>query len=103
MHTLFEHVGNVQDADTFDQAIKKIRDNKLSERTNKVVQRNLLLSNFPQGNKSFEKWSLQISEAAKLISYDNYDWKQATVDAINLQQQTERKSITGEHYLMRTS
>ena len=84
MHTLFEHVGNVVDADTFDEAIKKVKD-KLSERTNKVVQRNLLLSNFPQGNKSFEKWSLQISEAAKLISYDNYDWKQATVDAIILQ------------------
>ena len=63
MHTFFEHVGNVVDTDTFDEAIKKIKD-KLSERTNKVVQRNLLLSNFPQGNKSFEKWSLQISEAA---------------------------------------
>ena len=65
MHTLFEHVGNVIATDTFDEAIKKIRD-KLIERTNKVVQRNMLLSNFPQGNKSFEKWSQQVSEGAKI-------------------------------------
>ena len=45
----------------------------------------MLLSNFPQGKKSFEKWSLQVSEAAKLIDYANYDWKQAAVDAMILQ------------------
>ena len=50
MHTLFEHVGNVLDTDTFDGAIEKIK-NKLSERTNKIVQRNMLLSNFPQGDQ----------------------------------------------------
>ena len=43
------------------------------------------LSNFPQGSKSFEKWSQEVSNAAKLISYDNYDWQQAVVDAIILQ------------------
>lgn len=45
----------------------------------------MLLSDFSQGNKSFEKWSLQVREAAKLINCDNCDWKQATVDAIILQ------------------
>ena len=84
MHTLFEHVGNVITTDSFDEAIKKIRD-KLIERTNKVVQRNMLLSNFPQGSKSFEKWSQQVSEAAKMVDYANYDWKQAAVDAMILQ------------------
>ena len=69
MHSLFDHVGNVLEADTFDQAIEKIR-NQLKERTNKVVWRNMLLSNFPQGSKSFEKWSREISEAAELISYE---------------------------------
>ena len=72
MHTLFDHVGVVLETDTFDQTAQKIKD-KLTERTNKVVQHNMLLSNFPQGNKSFEKWSLQVSEAAKLINYNNYD------------------------------
>ena len=84
MHTMFDHVGNVLDTDTFDEAVQKIR-GKLSERTNKIVQRNMLLSNFPQGDKSFEKWSQQVSEAAKLIDYANYDWKQAAVDAMILQ------------------
>ena len=64
--------------------LKKFSDG-LSERTNKVVQRNMLLSNFPQRSKSFEKWSQEVSNAAKLISYDNYDWQQAVVDAIILQ------------------
>ena len=56
MKTLFQHVGKVLDTDTYEQPLKKISDG-LSERTNKVVQRNMLLSSFPQGSKSFEKWS----------------------------------------------
>jgi vesicle coat complex subunit len=59
MKTLFEHVGEVQAADTFDAAVKKITD-KLSARTNKTVQRNMLLCNNAQGGKSFEKWSQQL-------------------------------------------
>ena len=84
MRVLFGHVGNVLEGDSFDQAVGKIQA-KLKERTNKIVQRNMLLSNYPQGTKSFEKWSQEISEAAKLIDYDNYDWKQAAVDAMLLQ------------------
>ena len=45
----------------------------------------MLLSNFSQGAKSFERWSQEISNTARLISYANYDWKQATVDAMILQ------------------
>ena len=55
----------------------------LSACTNQVVQRNMLLANHPQGTKSYERWSLEVSNAAKLINYNNYDWKQ--VDAILLQ------------------
>ena len=46
---------------------------------------NLHLANYVQGTKSFERWSKEISNAAKLINYENYDWKQAAVDAILLQ------------------
>ena len=45
----------------------------------------MLLSNFPQGSKSFKKWSQEVSNAAKLINYVSYDWQQAAVDAIILQ------------------
>ena len=84
MKNLFQHVGKVTDDHTFDEAVEKIKTG-LSERTNKIVQRNMLLANFPQGRKSFERWSQELSNAAKLIDYENYDWKQATVDAILLQ------------------
>ena len=69
---------------TYEQVVKKIIDG-LSERTGNVVQRHMLLANFPQGSKSFEKWSQEESNAAKLISYDNYDWQQAAIDDIILQ------------------
>ena len=81
---LFHHIGNVSEKDTFEEAVKKIV-NGLQARTNKVIQRNMLLSNFPQGAKSFERWSQETNNAASLISYDNYDWKQAAVDAMILQ------------------
>ena len=64
MKTLFQHVGKVFDTDTYEEAVKKISDG-LSERTNKVVQRNMLVSNFPQGSKSFEKWSQEVSIPCK--------------------------------------
>ena len=84
MKDLFEHVGAVTDTDTFDAVVTKIRTG-LQGRTNNVVQRNLLFANYLQGTKSFERWSKEISSAAKLINYENYDWKQAAVDAILLQ------------------
>ena len=84
MKNLFQFVGKVEDADSYSAAIDKIKSG-LMERTNKVVQRNLLLADYPQGSKSFEKWSQEISNAARLIDYKDYNWKQAAVDAILLQ------------------
>ena len=57
MKTLFQHVGKVSDTDTYEEAVKKIIDG-LSERTNKVVQ--IVLSNFPEGSETFEKWSQEV-------------------------------------------
>ena len=84
MRNLFIHVGKVVDTDSYDDAVKKIND-ALTKRTNGVVQRNMLFSNHPQGSKSFERWSQEISNAAKLINYDNYNWETAAVDAMMLQ------------------
>ena len=84
MKNLFHHVGKVLDTYTYDDTVKKITDG-LAERTNSVVQRNMLLSNHPQGTKSFEKWSQEITDIAKLIDYENYNWQQAAVDAVILQ------------------
>ena len=84
MKTLFTHVGAIAETDDYTTAVAKIK-NALNSRTNKVVQRNMLLANHPQGTKSFERWSQEVSNAAKLIDYQDYNWKQATVDAIILQ------------------
>ena len=89
MQNLFDHVGKVVEADSFDNAVAKI-ENALKSRTNSVVQRNMLLTQYPQGSKSFDKWSIEISNAAKLIDYSNYDWKMAAVDAIILQTSNEK-------------
>ena len=62
----------------------------LRGRTNKVVQRNMLLTNFPQGSKSFERWSQEVSNAAQLIDYANHNWQQAGVDAMILQTSNAR-------------
>ena len=50
----------------------------------------MLLSNFPQGTKTFERWSQEISNTARLINYDQYNWKQAAVDSIILQTSNPR-------------
>ena len=63
------------DMKTFDAAVKKFEDG-LKAQTNNVVQRNLLLANYPQGSKSFDRWYKEVSNGAKIINYDNYDWKQ---------------------------
>ena len=84
MANLFSHVGTVTEEDTFAQAVEKIS-TELKKRTNKVVQINTLLTKYPQGNKSFERWSMEVANAAKLVDFTGYDWKTATVDAIVLQ------------------
>jgi len=84
MQDLFKYVAKVTNTDSFSDTVEKIT-NGLKTRTNSVVQRNLLLANFPQGTKSFDRWSKEISNAAKLIDYADYDWKQAAVDAMLLQ------------------
>ena len=54
MKNLFNHIGRVLDTDTYEQAIAKIIKG-LQDRTNDVVQRNMLLSNYPQGTKIFDR------------------------------------------------
>ena len=68
MQELFKCVGKVLSTDSFAECKEKIITG-LKARTNSVVQRNLLLANFPQGTKSFDRWSKEISNAAKLIDY----------------------------------
>ena len=42
-------------------------------------------ANYLQKTESFECLSKEINNAVKLVNYQNYDWKQAAVDAILFQ------------------
>ena len=84
MRDLIQQVGYVTKEDDYKTSIHKIRKG-LQSRTNAVVQWNVLFAYFPQGTKSFESWSKEISNAAKLINFKCYDWKQAAVDSMILQ------------------
>ena len=84
MNDLFQHVGAAETKDTYNEAHTKVRTG-LQNRTNTVVQRNLLFANFRQGTKSKE-----INNAAKLIDFTDYDQKQAAVDAMILQMSSPR-------------
>ena len=46
MKNLFHHVGKVLQTDTYTQAVNKIQEG-LRGHTNKIMQRNMLLTNFP--------------------------------------------------------
>ena len=84
MQNLFDHIGKVTDSDSFDQAIAKI-ENALKGRTNSIVQRIMLFDKIFKRIKKFDKWSIEVSNAAHLIDYSNHNWKMAVVDAIILQ------------------
>ena len=49
---------------------------------NSVIQRNMLLADFSQSKKSFQKWSGEVINAARL---NNYNWQKAVVDTVILQ------------------
>ena len=70
MKNLLQHVGKVTDDDNYAQTVDKIKQG-LTNRTNSVVQQNMLFTNHPQGKKSFEKCSQEVSNAAQLILSEN--------------------------------
>ena len=64
---LFLHVDHASENDVFEEAVRKI-ENGLQARTNKVMQQIMLPSNFILVAKLFERWSQDISSAARLYS-----------------------------------
>ena len=81
MLTLFKHVGQVQEDDTYAQAIEKIRV-ALKKRGNRTAAVFKLFNGHSQGSESFESWHTKVYKAAKLIDWTGYDAETAAVDAI---------------------
>jgi hypothetical protein len=84
MVDLFEHVGKVDDADSYAAAVEKIRTalRKQGSRTAAVFR---LFNGHTQGLNTFESWHREIYQQAKLIDWTDYNAEKAAVDAIIMQ------------------
>ena len=86
---LFEHVGKVQEKDTFDEAIKKIKEG-LKATMNEVFPMYKLFHEMPQGNKKFTDWYPDVLEHARRCPLENYTPERAARDAITMQTSSSR-------------
>ena len=81
MVDLFKHVGKVQDEDTYDEAMEKIR-KALKGRGNRAAAVFKLFTGMAQGGRTFDLWHKKVYEAAKQVDLDGYNAETAAVDAI---------------------
>ena len=97
MVSLFDHVGKVEDADTFDQAVTKIEE-AIKAQTNKAMAKYKLFMGLPQEGESFSTWWTQIQEQADKCDFAGYDAKMAARDAILFQTSNNklRKRVLAE-------
>ena len=84
MVDLFKHVGKVQEGDTYDEAIEKIR-RALRGRGNRTAAVFKLFTGMAQGGRSFDLWHKKVYEAAKQVDWEGYNAETAAVDAIVMQ------------------
>ena len=84
MMQLFRFVGKVQDTDTYQQAITKIK-TALKKTGNRTSAVHRLYTAHSQGDQTFDTWHRTVRKAAQLIDWTDYDADKATVDAILMQ------------------
>ena len=83
MVDLFKHVGKVNDENTYEAAMQKIR-KALRGRGNRTAAVGKLFTGIPQSQKTFDAWH-KVYEAAKQVEWDGYNAERAAVDAIVMQ------------------
>ena len=84
MVDLFKHVGKVQDNDSYDEAMQKIRV-ALRGRGNRTAAVFKLFTGMAQGERTFDGWHKKVYEAAKQIDWEGYGADKAAVDALVMQ------------------
>ena len=84
MMRLFEHVGKVAEADTFDAAMTKI-ENALKGQINEVYPVYKLFCEMPQGRRTFGEWYPAVYEQAKQCNLAEYTPERAARDAMTMQ------------------
>ena len=86
---LFEHVGKVQEKDTFDVTIKKAKEG-LKATMNEVFLMYKLFNEMPKANKRFTDWHPEILEQARRCPLENYTPERAVRGAITMQTSSSR-------------
>ena len=89
METLLVHIGLVEEEDTFDQVLEKVRAG-IKKQTNQAVARHKLFTQMTQSDKTFAAWFPKIKEQAERCDFANYNVQKATRDAI-LYQTSDKK------------
>ena len=84
MVNLYKYVGRVNDEDSYDASLEKIR-KALKGRGNRTAAVFKLFTGMPKGEKSFDAWHKKVYEAAKQVDWDGYNAEVAAVDAIVMQ------------------
>ncbi len=84
MQELFKHKGKVQNDDTYEDAVRKIKE-ALKKRENRSTGVYRLFTALPQEKQTFDAWHKKILESAKRVEWDNYDYEKTAVDAILIQ------------------
>ena len=105
MDGLFKHTGMVVEADSYKNAIKKVRDG-ITAQTNQSMARFKLMREMPQSGRVFSEWWPKIKEQADRCVWAGYDAKMAASDAIlqqcddkKLQKRIIAENLTFEHII----
>ena len=84
MDKLFEHVGKVEETDTFHKALNKVQA-AIKGLTNSATARYKLFQEMPQDGQTFSSWAQLVVEQADRCDWVNYGAKSAARDAILFQ------------------
>ena len=79
--TLLKHTGQVEEGDTFDQALVKVEQG-IRKQTNQAVARHKLYTMLRQEDRLFSNWYPKVREQAKRCNFEDYDDVKASRDAI---------------------
>ena len=81
---LMEHVGGVEEGDTFDRALEKVEEGIVAQ-TNQATAKFKLYTKLPQGGLAFGEWYPTVKDQADRCIWTGYGAKQAARDALLFQ------------------
>ena len=89
VRTLFDHVGRVQDADSWKETLEKVSQG-IRQQTNQAAARFKLMQKMPQSDSCFAEWYPLVKEQAERCTFTSYTKDPAWWDAL-LFQTTDQK------------